>query len=410
MTMKNKEDCTYINSIEQSFIEFCHNNILVMAGGVLFFISLIIRWHFRDFISRDYEVSLLPWYNELKAGGGYPALKNEIGDYYIPYLTLMATMTYLPGSPLYWIKMLSIVFDYIAAGVSAMIVWELKKDSCIEKRKLFVFFTWTSIILSPMVILNGAVWAQCDIIYTTFILLSLYFIIKMQYICSFLLLGIAFCFKFQTVFILPAYILIYLKQQRFSILYFMYIPFMYLISGLPAVFAGRRISDVYSIYFRQVTSYSSLTLKMPNIYSLLPEQYGLFFLPGIMITMALIIIMAAYVVYYKRIVLDKRSTVLLICWFNMTCIFFFPAMHERYSFLFIIISGLVYIQNFRKLYIPIVFNAVAVITYNLFLFGFLAFDMRLLAIINLALWLVVSCDIIKYLNQEGTVDEKTISY
>lgn len=120
--------------------------------------------------------------------------------------------------------------------------------------------------------------------------------------------------------------------------------------------------------------------------------------------------MAAYVVYYKRIVLDKRSTVLLICWFNMTCIFFFPAMHERYSFLFIIISGLVYIQNFRKSYIPIVFNAVAVITYNLFLFGFLEFDMRLLAIINLALWFVVSCDIIKYLNQEGTVDEKTISY
>lgn len=47
-------------------------------------------------------------------------------------------------------------------------------------------------------------------------------------------------------------------------------------------------------------------------------------------------------------------------------------MYERYSFLFIIILGL--------------------------------------AIINLALWLVVSCDIIKYLNQEGTIDEKTISY
>lgn len=64
----------------------------------------------------------------------------------------MATMTYLPGPPLYWIKLVSIVFDYIAAGVSGMIVWELKKDYCIEKRKLLVFLTWTSIILSPMVI------------------------------------------------------------------------------------------------------------------------------------------------------------------------------------------------------------------------------------------------------------------
>lgn len=110
-----------------------------------------------------------------------------------------------------------------------------------------------------------------------------------------------------------------------------------------------------------------------------------------------------------RCVLDKLSIILLACWFNMTCIFFFPAMHERYSFLFIILSGLIYIQNYRKVYIPIIFNAVAVITYNLFLFGFLAIDMRILAIIHLALWLVVSCDIVKYLNQEGTVDEKAIS-
>lgn len=126
--------------------------------------------------------------------------------------------------------------------------------------------------------------------------------------------------------------------------------------------------------------------------------------------MTLIILMALYVVYYKRIVLDNMSIILLACWFNMTCIFFFPAMHERYSFLFIILSGIVYIQSYKRLYIPIIFNAVAVITYNLFLFDFLAIDMRILAIIHLALWLVVSCDIVKYLNQEGTVDEKAISY
>lgn len=129
-----------------------------------------------------------------------------------------------------------------------------------------------------------------------------------------------------------------------------------------------------------------------------------------MVTMTLIILMALYVVYYKRIVLDNMSIILLACWFNMTCIFFFPAMHERYSFLFIILSGIVYIQSYKRLYIPIIFNAVAVITYNLFLFDFLAIDMRILAIIHLALWLVVSCDIVKYLNQEGTVDEKAISY
>lgn len=57
----------------------------------------------------------------------------------------------------------------------------------------------------------------------------------------------------------------------------MYIPLRYLVSGLPAIFAGRRIVNVYGIYFRQITSYNMLTLKMPNIYSLLPEQYGMFF-------------------------------------------------------------------------------------------------------------------------------------
>lgn len=67
--MKNKENCTHISSIELKFIQFCHINILVLAGGALFLTSLIIRWHFRGVISGDYEASLLPWYNELAEGG-----------------------------------------------------------------------------------------------------------------------------------------------------------------------------------------------------------------------------------------------------------------------------------------------------------------------------------------------------
>lgn len=88
--MKNRENYPRISAVELKFIEFCHNKILVLAGITLFLISLIMRWYFRGFISRDYEASLLPWYNELKAGGGYPALKNGIGDYYIPFMYLVS--------------------------------------------------------------------------------------------------------------------------------------------------------------------------------------------------------------------------------------------------------------------------------------------------------------------------------
>ena len=48
---------------------------------VITLFAIIARISAKDYISVDANIFLLPWYDEIKAGGGIIALKNQIGDY-----------------------------------------------------------------------------------------------------------------------------------------------------------------------------------------------------------------------------------------------------------------------------------------------------------------------------------------
>ena len=66
---------------------------------------------FTRYKSNDYNTYLLPWYNYIKAHGGFAALKDNFSDYNPPYLYLLAFATYLPVDPLIAVKSISVVFD-----------------------------------------------------------------------------------------------------------------------------------------------------------------------------------------------------------------------------------------------------------------------------------------------------------
>lgn len=83
---------------------------------------------------------------------------------------------------------------------------------------------------------------------------------------SFVFLGIAFAFKLQAAFLLPAYALYYLRNKKFSIFKFLYIPVCYIIGGIPAILEGKTISDTYGIYITQSHGFGQLSMNIPNIY------------------------------------------------------------------------------------------------------------------------------------------------
>lgn len=127
--------------------------ILITAAAVY------VRMSGMNHHSGDYSESLLPWFNELKSYGGLKGLGYRIGDYYVPYLFLLALMTYLPFSPLLMIKLLSIFFEFLCA----LIAMRLADEIC--GKKTVAMAVYGLVILSPLVVLNGAFWGQCDYIY-----------------------------------------------------------------------------------------------------------------------------------------------------------------------------------------------------------------------------------------------------
>ena len=138
-------------------------------------------------------------------------LKSLESNYNMPYLYILAFITYLPASTLAKIKLVSIIFDFITAFLVMIIVKKLIKPS---KSSLIPYLAYAFTLFIPTLVLNGTVWGQCDIIYTCFILLSIYFFLEKKYVGTFIAYGIALSFKLQAIFVLPVYIFMYFKEKK----------------------------------------------------------------------------------------------------------------------------------------------------------------------------------------------------
>ena len=221
-------------------------------------ISLIMRVLWLPGKSGDYLGFLKPWVEDIRELGYFKALKYNIGNYNVPYIILLVFVSFIKGEPLVPIKMVSIIFDFICAIYGAKIVNKLTNN------KWSTVITYLIIICLPTVLVNGAMWTQCDSIYTSFILMSLYYLIDKKYTKSFLLLGVSFAFKLQFIFILPLYVLLLFREKKVKFYHFLLIPLVNIILCLPAIIAGRSFMDVMTIYFSQVDYYLDLVLNFPN--------------------------------------------------------------------------------------------------------------------------------------------------
>ena len=78
-------------------------------------LALIARITSLPFMSTDYNAFLSRWFDTIKTGGGFSALKNAMGDYTQPYLYLLTLGTYTNINKLFYVKMLSFAFEILAA-------------------------------------------------------------------------------------------------------------------------------------------------------------------------------------------------------------------------------------------------------------------------------------------------------
>ena len=148
-------------------------NIIILSAVTI--ISMLIRIRGLNVLSIDMKGPLLRWFYLIKNNGGLKALALNIGDYNMPYLTIMAILTYIPVYPVFSLKMLSIIFDYLLAFFMVKLLEVILKEKYNKKIGIFLY---SIIVLLPTVFLNSAYWGQCDSIYVTFIVISLIDCIK----------------------------------------------------------------------------------------------------------------------------------------------------------------------------------------------------------------------------------------
>lgn len=340
--------------------------------AVAFVVGLVMRCAGGDFVSLDMRDCLLPWFDQIKQGGGLAALGTQVGDYGLLYQTLISLMTYVEIPAIYQYKLLSALFDVALALLGAALYRDMKADGLssaltqqIKRRSWMVAGV---IWLLPTVILDSSYWGQCDSMYTFFALSAMCLLRRERIIAAFVLLGIAFGCKLQTVFFLPFIGVWYLVSKRFSALNLLITVAVMWLTGIVAFAYGRSLLDPVMIYFRQSTHYHLMYLGFPSFWMLFGDDYDRFRWLSILITLSALVV-GAYVCLCNRSFLKERTNYYpLLAWFVWTMVLFLPSMHDRYAYPLDIILVMISCLDRRYIKYAIVAVFASVYFYGCFLF------------------------------------------
>lgn len=337
--------------------------VLLLAS--IIWLAILVRIPGLPFMSGDYNAFVSRWFDTIKNNGGFSALKNSMGDYTQPYLYLLTLGTYTNINKLFYVKMLSFIFEIMTAFFIMRIV-NIK-----YKNEKLGYLSFGLLLFIPTVIFNGSVWAQCDIIFTAFVIGSIYYILCEKPVTSIIFYGIALSFKLQAIFILPLFGILLFKN-RIKIYHLLLIPISYLVLSIPSLIVGRPLKDILLTYVNQSGEYKNLTYNAPSIYQWVPSKMfsdtTLVGYIGILFAFVVVLIIIYVSVRYIKVI-KYENVIELALLFAILVPFLLPRMHERYFFMADIISLLYAFCFPKKFYIAILIPLVSLFCYLPFLYN-----------------------------------------
>lgn len=392
MDKERKMDLFLKRTVDIGQITFQMVDLLFLICLCVF--GILIRVELYPILSADYYGFLELWMNEIREFGGWGSLGHQISNYTSPYMYLMCLVSYLTKNSLYGLKTVSVIFDYVAAFAMFLLVYELTG----QVRRSMVGMA--AVLLCPTVWINSAYWCQCDVIYTSFLLLALLCFFKGHSRKCMIFVGIAFSFKLQALFFLPFLILMWLKRKTIQLRHVIYLPVMYVLTALPAWLAGRSLQELLLIYVEQSGTYPWGTLEYPNLYALLgevmPDAYHADEVSGAGIWLTIILLgVLAYLLYVKKIVITNQMAVTIALCSVALIAYTLPHMHDRYGFLVDLLAILYGVLDHRKLFCTVGFVLVSLLSYIPYLLGIHLVPIVYVAIGFLVLIVLVFYDLYK---------------
>ena len=307
---------------------------------LLIFIGLICKILLIHIKTGDYIGFLEPWINFIKTHGYFSSLKYGFYDYAPSYIYILVIIAKTGLNPLISVKLISIIFEYLAAFIIGKIAFQKYKSNQV------IWIALAVVPLLPSVVLNSSYLSQCDSIYAAFTLLSIYLILKKKQFVSVIFLGIAFAFKMQTAIILPFFYILILRG-KINWYTFLLIPLVFLISIIPAWTLGRPFLELLNIYASQTNHYQLLTLNFPNLYIWISnDYYGPAKITGMILTV-LVTLLSGYFLGNKKYVFTFEIWIKFAFLTAIIVPFILPGMHERYMYLGDVL-GVLYFLVVRK--------------------------------------------------------------
>lgn len=342
------------STLNLTYAQMC----LLFAITILAFVARISLFPHE---ARDYQIYLSPWFDQLSAAGGFPGLGKSIGDYTPAYLTIMAALTYLPVSSLFSIKFVSCIFDFVLAIASARLIYQK------YSRFSYALLGYAAFLFTPTLLLNSSFWGQCDVIYSLFLVLAVCYFLKDRPFAGMLCFSISFCFKLQSIFLVPLLGLLWLKD-RIKLRHFLLIPGAYLVSILPAWIAGRPFSELLTIYFSQSGQYSAITLNAPNLYSFVNSENGQKLASAAILLTAAAVLLSLYALWCRKFRLTEEILLACALFYTILIPFLLPHMHERYFLPADLFAVLYAFYRPHRFYIPLLVIFASFVGYAPYLF------------------------------------------
>lgn len=357
-----------------------------MFIALITLLAIAIRGAGFNQITGDY-LTQSNWVLHFRMNGHFSGFRTFPGNYNAIYMYFLVILSYLPPSmELYIMKLFSCIFDFVCAFYSMKIIHHMTQN-----KKIGVL-TYAVILFSPTLFINSGLWAQCDSMYTAFVLMSFYYLLINKIRKAMIFFGIGLSFKLQAIFSLP-YIIFFFIYKKISLKNLLFIPVGLAIVSIPAWLFGWPLLRMPLNYIAgtDIDINSVLTSNAPTIFvwGNIPAT-----IPMIFITTVLFCI--GFLIINKYSTPSNNTLLLLFLFCNFAIPFFLPHMHERYFCIGEIAVLLYSMVNPRRFWISLAVIMPAIATYSGYLWGSNPFSLvhlsyvMLLAIIFISKWLIES--------------------
>ena len=327
-------------TVNDLIIDFITDNYSKIFLITVILLSLIIRLYFVPWHSSDYNTHLKNWFIHFQENG-FSGFKNiyDISNYPALYMIIICLVSFLPKfsievlpdlSIILYIKLVSIIADYFLAYMVYKII------KYYTNKEYMALISLACVLFSPIVLFNSALIGQADGIYSSFIILSLYLFYKEKYAKAFLIYGIAFALKLQSIFILPFIILLYIKN-RFHLKYFLLILIPHIISSLIATIFGANFIKALTILGGQ--THPNLSNRAPSLPALIfrgapfEQFYKWMFMTFFIILAIMLCTIFLYMFIKQKNKLNLDTFILWALTISFSMPFILPSMHERYFYI-----------------------------------------------------------------------------